>query len=33
MIKLLVIDDDGYQWYKNHERRIDPLAANANLTR
>jgi hypothetical protein len=30
---LLVIDDYGYQWYKRHHFRIDPLSQRANVSR
>lgn len=32
-IGLLVIDDNGYQWYKRNHYRIDPLSQRANITR
>ncbi len=32
-VSLLVIDDNGYQWYKRNHFRIDPLSQRANITR
>ncbi|CAF4357969.1 unnamed protein product [Rotaria sp. Silwood2] len=32
-IELLVIDDDGYQWYKNRQYPIDPLSTRASVVR
>lgn len=32
-VSILVIDDNGYQWYKRNHYRIDPLSQRANITR
>jgi C-terminal processing protease CtpA/Prc len=31
-IKLLVIDDTGYQWYKTHHQPFESLSSDANIT-
>jgi hypothetical protein len=31
-IQLLVIDESGYQWYKQHQYTFNPLSSEANLT-
>ena len=32
-IELLVVDEDGYEWYKERNYRIDPTAREAKVTK